>query len=722
MIKLLKDIGKNAQSTFGQAITILLVIAWGAIGFNPAQAAGLLSPRDGSPQLVLSEQHVSVVIENGYATTEIEQVFSNPHKEDKDALYSFPVPEDAAVGEFTFWIDGLPVHAEVLEKKAARTLHEQQQQQGMESALVEQDEFRTFDMEVSPVRASQDVRVRLVYLQKTPVDHSIGRYAYPLEDGGVDEAANNFWHRNEELHDAFSFKLRLRSAYPVDALRVTNGEGRIQQLDAGEWELIIDSRVGSGSVVGTGLSDGELKQRESDNTQSVEGITTSTGHSSSVYSLNKDIVVYWRLNENLPGAVDLVTYKNEGSSTGTFMLTLTPGIDLAPIVEGRDWVFVLDTSGSMQGKFGTLLDGLERSLRALGESDRYQIVLFSSSASSLSSDLRSATVQNIDDTLQKLDRFEVGGSTNLYDGLRLGIKSIDKDRTSAIVLVTDGVANMGETEMTQFLKLIENKDVRIFTAVMGNSANRPLLEGLTRHAEGFAASVSNQDDILGLMMQVVSKVTHEAMHNIDIKINGIRTRDLTPDKYSRVYRGEQLVIMGKYSGSGKATVTLSTDVSGERKLYQSELTFPKASTQNPELERLWAFATIKELLHQQELFGETDDTKEGITGLALQHGLVTNYTSLIVIPESAFEAAGIDRQNSARIIREREARDARMSQGVVNSRQDTNSPAFPQSRAVASGASGGGSVGYALFLILLFLCVVRLGLNVYDSLAARSKN
>ncbi|QVL49302.1 MAG: hypothetical protein KFB96_01875 [Thiocapsa sp.] len=46
--------------------------------------------------------------------------------------------------------------------------------------------------------------------------------------------------------------------------------------------------------------------------------------------------------------------------------------------------------------------------------------------------------------------------------------------------MTDGVANVGETEQRNFLRLLEQKEVRLFTFIMGNSANRPLLEALTQ--------------------------------------------------------------------------------------------------------------------------------------------------------------------------------------------------------------------------------------------------
>lgn len=727
--KSLKCISK--PKSFWRKITTLLLLGAGIVTANHAAAAGLMSPRDGTPTLTLAEQHVSVVIQNGYAVTEVEQVFRNPHQRDLTAIYSFPVPEEAAVGEFTYWIDGLPVQAEVLEKQAARQLHEQQQQAGNESALVEKDAYRTFDAEVGSIRAGQDARIRLVYLQRARVDHSMGRYVYPLEEGGVDEARDNFWARNDQVSDAFSFKLRLRSAYPVDAMRVTNGQAQVQQLNSGEWEVQIDSQAGSGALMGNGLSNGDIENRlaKDDIQQALPGSASSSQRANALstgnaYSLDKDIVVYWRLADNLPGAVDLVTYKESGAASGTFMLTLTPGIDLAPITEGRDWLFVLDTSGSMQGKFSALVDGVQSALTSLNPEDRFKVILFSDRARNLSGDYLPADSQSVNSTLKQLDKLQAGGGTNLFDGLKNAVKSLDKDRTTAIVLVTDGVANVGATQLTQFLKLMDKVDVRLFTAVMGNSANRPLLEGLTKHSEGFAVNVSNDDDMVGLMLQMTSKVNHEALHNVRIDIDGIRTRDITPENFSRVYRGEQLVIMGKYSGSGIGRVRLKTEISGESKTYESALNFSDNATNNPELERLWAFATIKALQEQQDIIGETDDSKQAITDVALSYGLVTDYTSLIVVRNEIFAQEGIDRSNADRVTRERQARQTRSNQAIAPTRQDTQTPAFTKPRHTTSNGSsggGGGSFGLWLLAVLAVLSIIRIGLGMKDRYVASSK-
>ena len=123
-----------------------------------AQAAGLLTPVGQNTSLAIEDHAVRVVVEDGYVVTEIEQTFSNAGGNDVEAIYSFPVPEHASVGEFTYWIDGQPVTGEVVERQQARDIYEAEKSAGRETALVEKNEYKTFAISVYPVRAGQDVR------------------------------------------------------------------------------------------------------------------------------------------------------------------------------------------------------------------------------------------------------------------------------------------------------------------------------------------------------------------------------------------------------------------------------------------------------------------------------------------------------------------------------------------------------------------------------------
>lgn len=765
------EFGASVRTATRAALRPILAVAglFIASAGLPSLAAGLMTPLGSTESLTLEEQHVEVIVESGFTVTSVEQRFSNPHPRDLDALYRFPVPTDAAVGEFTYWIDDVPVHAEVLEKKAARDLHETEKSAGRETALVEQDSFQAFDMAVSPVRANDDVRVRLVYLQETTIDHAIGRYLYPLEFGGTDEETDAFWARDEHVDGAFSFRMRIRSGYPVDAVRVPNGQATVTDLGNGEWEVTINAAAGPGAAVGDGLDDQSLSaandadrilmprvreqlpmspamtagnehgpaflQAESMIEQSENAsrnarapsspilpgssLAASPAASPAAWHLDRDIVVYWRLAENLPGAVDLVSYRAPGASEGSFLLTLTPGVDLAPITRGRDWLFVLDTSGSMAGKFSALADGVSRTIESLNARDRFRIITFSDKAHALSRDYIDVTDASVRQALTDVRALTSGGSTNLFDGLKEAVRGIDDDRTSAVVLITDGVTNVGPSKMSRFLKLLEPYDVRLFTAVMGNQANRPLLDALTRHSDGFAIEVSNDDDLAGLVAQAVSKVTHEALHDVNIEIDGVDVFDVHPAKFRRVYRGQQLVLSGRYRGAGDAELTIRTDVSGEHREYRTGLAFPAEDVTWPELERLAGFAHIRALQHDEALIGPTDDSRSAITDLALKHGLVTEHTSLVVVREEVFAAERINRDNSERIERERAARTVRAGETVRETRQESASPVFSSNRATTS--NGGGSLGGWMLCLLGVLAVIRLALSMHDRIRARRR-
>ena len=678
----------------------LIAVILTLLGAASANAAGLLVPQGQSSSLNIRDHKVSVVVEDGYVVTKIDQVFINAGGSDVEAVYSFPVPSHAAVAEFTYWIDGQPVTGEVLKKQEARDLYEQEKSQGRETALAEKDEYRTFDISVYPVRANSDVHIRLVYVQSTTTDTGIGRYVYPLEEGGVDEERIAFWEVRDAVTGTFSFNLELKSSYPVDAVRLPEQPHAIlNKIDAGHWTIDLHS-TGSSPV------DEEFESQVAALEAGETPAPAST--SSGIAKLDTDSVVYWRHAPDLPGSVDLVTHKPDASGRGTFMLTFTPGDDLPLIENGRDWVFVLDTSGSMQGKFATLANGVQQALGKLNPQDRFRIYTFSDSARELTSGFVNADTQNVTHYAQSVGSLQSGGGTNLYAGLDAGLNGLDSDRTSGIALVTDGVANVGVTEKKEFLKMMEKHDVRLFTFIMGNSANRPLLEAMTEISNGFAMETSNSDDISGQLMQATAKISHAALHDVVLKIDGVKVADLTPERIGSLYHGEQLKVLGHYWGSDEARVELTGKVAGQDVEYRTRFMMPAHSDLNPELERIWAYATIENLQSKMDYFGADQDTEDAITDLAIEYGLVTDFTSMIVVRDEVFAAQGIKRTNRDRVAAETVARQVRAAQPPQARRVDQNQPMYTKPRpSTGGGGSGGGAFGLPMLLGLFGLAWFR---------------
>ncbi|WGL16188.1 VIT and VWA domain-containing protein [Microbulbifer bruguierae] len=680
-----------------------LCLILSAVAPQLATAAGLLTPTDSNlPQLEIREHHVNVVIEDGYAITEVDQTFANPHDQQLEAVYTFPVPEKASVGEFTFWIDGKPVTGEVLPRKQARDLYEQERSQGRRTALTEQDEYRSFDSRVYPVLPNDTVRIRLVYIQPVHAELGIGRYVYPLEEGGVDEERMAFFTYQAHVQEAFSFKLTMRSSYPIDQfLLPAHPQAQVQRASDQEWQVSFANTAGATA----------LTNEESGTTAPVSA-TAATG--TGAFTLDRDIVAYWRHQPGLPGAVDMVTYRAEGSDRGTFMLTLTPGDDLGEISEGRDWTFVLDLSGSMAGKYHSLAEGVRKGLGKLQPQDRFRMVLFNDQAHELTNGYVAVNDANVAHYLQKLEAVQPDGGTNLFAGLKAAYRGLDADRPSAVILVTDGVANVGVVAKNAFLELLEQHDIRLFTFVMGNSANRPLLEGMAKVSNGFAMNISNSDDISGRLIQAADQLRHESYRDLSLTISenksgnksGIKVRDLSPGRIGTLYRGQQLIVFGHYWGDGAAKLDIEGKVSGRQVHYRSDLQFPATDTRNPELERLWAYAAIENIQNRMDYLGHDADSEDAIVDLAVEHGLVTPYTSMVVVEESVFEQLGVARNNNARVKRERTARENRAVAPVQDNRQDSAQPAFNSNRAYPR--SSGGSGGPVLILLLLALVMARL--------------
>ena len=221
---------KSSLSLFAVVLVLFSV--------GSADAAGLMTPKGQASSLIIRDHNVKVVVEDGYVITEVDQVFVNTGVNDVEAVYSFPVPSHAAVAAFTYWIDGNPVTGEVLRKQEARDLYEQEKTAGRETALAEKDEYRTFDISVYPVRANSDVHIRLVYVQSASTDTGIGRYVYPLEEGGVDEERNSFWEVRDSVSGSFSFDLELKSSYPVDAIRLPEQpNAALNKIDEQHWTV-----------------------------------------------------------------------------------------------------------------------------------------------------------------------------------------------------------------------------------------------------------------------------------------------------------------------------------------------------------------------------------------------------------------------------------------------------------------------------------------------------
>lgn len=627
--------------------------------------AGLIKPiGSGNGGAYIKSHQVDVVINNGFAQTVVDQVFGNNSDTDYEAIYSFPVPKQASLSEISLWIDGQEVIGEVVEKEKARKMYEDEVAKGNDTALAEKDDYKTFEISIGRVRVGEDTRVRLVYYQPMEIDLNVGRYIYPLAEGGVDEERIAFWETDATVHERFSFNLTLKSAFPVADVRMPGYDQQALISNTNDIHYV------------------SLEQ--------TEGSVT----------LSRDIVFYYRLDDSIPARVEIVSYRATQNEPGTFMAVVTPAASLQRIEEGSDWLFVLDVSGSMSGgKIQSLTKGVEQVLGKMMPNDRFKLITFNDKAQELTRGYVQATPENVQQWITKVHHIQAGGGTALFAGLKKAYLSLDDDRTSGIILVTDGVCNVGPTEHAIFLELLKQYDIRLFTFVLGNSANQPLMERLAKDSGGFAMNISDSDDMVGRLLQAKIKVLHQSMHDVEFTFSGEKVYDVTPTHSGNLFMGQQLVLFGRYHKEGEVNLKLGAKISGTQQTWNCSTILPKIDTENPEIERLWALACIDETMEAIREKGETAAHRKHIVELGTEYSLVTDYTSMIVLNDEALENEGLQRRNYDRVQRERAAQQQRAIQPVHNNRVDNgNTFNHQRSPGLGTGPVGPLFIGFIVWL------------------------
>jgi Ca-activated chloride channel family protein len=632
--------------------TLFVFLAIAALP-RPVFAAGTLLPAtSGSSPLRIIDHHLEVLIENGYARTEVTQSFENPNLTAIEAIYSLPLPAAAALSEMSIVAGDSTLLGEVVTRDRAQTIYETERAAGGQAGLATKQGYQRFEFRVSSIPPGARTTVTFSYYQPIELDAGVGRYLYPLEEGGTDPGADAFWKRNATLDGSFSANIDLRSAWPIEDVRVPSFEQavNVQTHAPGGVSLAIDAHA----------------------------------------NLDHDLIVYYRLPADLPGRVELVPFRADSVAPGTFMLVLTPGVDLAPLADGADYVFVLDVSGSMDTKLDKLKAAVITALRALGPGDRVRVVKFSDTAHELTRGFLRVTDTNtgsvgserppeaqlnasgdgvaadVSGLIGAVQALRTEGGTNLFAGMQLALENLATERAASVLLVTDGVANQGVIDGPSFVELLAETDVRVFGFLMGNSANWPLMQLITETSGGFYAAVSNADDIAGQFGLARSKMTHEAMHDFALQLDDSNVFDVSEVPHT-VHHGEQVVMFGRYRKPGPVTLTIDTRITGKPQRYIGHFELPATDRTTPELERLWAYARV----HAFEYAGRTglkpaDEVAKAIAALGVQYQLVTDETSMILLDPASFERFGIDPQNRERSDREAEARMLRGAGTPVN--------------------------------------------------------
>lgn len=371
--------------------------------------------------------------------------------------------------------------------------------------------------------------------------------------------------------------------------------------------------------------------------------------------LNRDVVLACHVSRPRTG-VDLITTKQSGED-GYFLLTLTAGEELAAASSGMDYVFVLDISGSMtqDGKLRISRDSIDAFIRELGPEDRFELITFNVSPTTLFNQLVPISEQKQAEAVQFLRAQQGRGGTVLRPAIATAYKYGDPDRPLNVVILSDGMTEPSERQ--ELLALIKARpaNARVFCIGVGNEVNRPLLSQLSEDAGGLAAFLSQGDDFGRQAQAFRRKLLRPAAANVRLKIEGAEVYDLEPKQLPNLYHGMPVRLYGRYRNNGPAKVRMEAEINGAPLEQAIAVEFPANNPANPEIERMWAWKKVDRLLREADRTQSRTAVVDEIVRLGEGYSIVSEYTSFLVLENDAeYKRWQIARRNVLRVAQDRE--------------------------------------------------------------------
>jgi Ca-activated chloride channel family protein len=307
----------------------------------------------------------------------------------------------------------------------------------------------------------------------------------------------------------------------------------------------------------------------------------------------------------------------------------------------KDIVFVADTSGSMaeKDKIGQLKKALNFCLANLNDADRFNIVRFSTEAEPMFAELEHPTDERLKRARDFVDNFKPTGGTAIDDALTTALKSRqEKDRPFLIVFLTDGAPTIGTTNEDEIVKRAADRadGVRIFCFGIGHDVNTHLLDRIADETRAATNYVLPEEDIEVKVSSFFGKVKEPVMTNLKVAFGGdVRATQLYPSKLPDLFKGDTLLLFGRYKGSGASSVKITGTVEGKERDIAEDVKFVESDTQHAFIPRLWATRRVGWLLDEIRLHGESKELKDEVVELARKHGIVTPYTAYLIIEDES---------------------------------------------------------------------------------------
>ena len=567
----------------------------------------LLVGETASP-LPLKLTRVTGQIAGAVASVTVTQQFHNPYQTSIELEYLFPLPHQGAVVDYQITIGERVITADLKEVEDARQTYREAVDRGLRASLLEQRRPNLFSIQIGNVQPAETIITEIHYDDR--LRYRDGEYEFVFPMG----LTPRYHTRSMRLADA----RRTDAPVTLDDSEVAPVEISLLLLPG----LPIDAPSSGTHPIQVALQPDQAYQIT---------LTQRT-------IPNKDFVLRYTV------AADLVRTALLSSRDGDFetavITLLPPRFETSITPAAREFVFVIDRSGSMQGKpIVQAKNALRACIRALNGTDTFAIQAFDDSLEWFTARPLTVTQDHVNRADRWLDQIDGRGGTEILPAIDAALTlPPDAERQRYVVFLTDGAVSAEESALRKINKQLGQ--ARVFSFGIGPSVNRYLLAKLAQMGRGVAEFLRLDEDIEAAITRFQDRVCYPVLQDITLEWTGAKSWDSYPQVLPDLYVGEPLEIVTRVKRSSKRTaLTFSGTLHGQT--VEMSMNLPPATGSHPALRRVWARARIESLLDQEP--STSEKAREQVISLALEHRLVTPFTSFVAVDSEVTSTTDMQR-------------------------------------------------------------------------------
>ncbi|MCC6547745.1 VWA domain-containing protein [Candidatus Sumerlaeota bacterium] len=575
-------------------LSLLVLLLFSAAAAN-ARIIIVPPPERPLPAVSITSHSVKSEIDGVVARTVIRETIRNDSSQQLEGSFLIPVPKDAQVTDFSMTINGQKSSAELLDSRKARDMYDQIVRRRRDPGLLEYLDENTYRVSIFPVPPGDKAEVEIHLLQNVSKESGLYRWRFRNTGDTAEEA------RTPES----TFEVSLKSDQELGLITSTTHEARID-------------RGADGKSATISLPKG------------LKGVT--------------DFELLYAIDETAT-PLHLAGSKAPGDDRGYYLLMVSPprsGV-LAQTLPKRV-LFVLDVSGSMEedGKFDKAISALRQCLSNLGDADQFNVITFASELESFRPAPIAASREAINEAKDWLQKRSPRGGTNIHDALQEAMKQLASAEKKAgtvnqIVFMTDGIPTVGRTDKAQIVDLVSKEAPTVFTLGFGYDVNAPLLDAVAEKTHAFPTYIRPKEDLERTVTGLFEAISSPVLTDLQVTCEGVELKEQYPRNMPDLFAGRELVLAGRYVGSGPATITLKGRARSEDYESKLKVDFPEATDERSEsIRAIWAGRKVAYLLDEIRQHGENKELKDEVIALAREFRLVTPYTSMFAAPDEEY--------------------------------------------------------------------------------------